>query len=222
VCVQYTPSTVSSSSGNGAGAAPLNLGQCGANTVKGQHPGDPRRTKTGRAGGQPPARVAASRSSASGVDQPPILASPQPSSQRACWVAAAVRRGRQRTSSRPGSRCPSSRIRTEIAALYAAHPGIATFTTQDVQYSAASRDTVLRECTSGTGSQDTETGQIIALRTTDLLPCTATESRPRVPAAVAAAGQLYWYAVTHIAGPASAKTSLDEILQELEAARTPA
>jgi hypothetical protein len=103
-------------------------------------------------------------------------------------------------------------VRTEIAALYTAHPGIATFTTQDVQYSAASRDTVLRECTSGTGSQDTETGQVIACAPL-IFFLYSYGKQASVPAAVTAAGQLYWYAVTHIAGPASAKTSLDEILQ---------
>jgi hypothetical protein len=34
-----------------------------------------------------------------------------------------------------------------------------------------------------------------------------------VPAAVTVAGDLYWYAITHITGPESAKTSLDEVLQ---------
>jgi hypothetical protein len=103
-------------------------------------------------------------------------------------------------------------VRTEIAALYTAHPGIATFTTQDVQYSAASRDTVLRECTSGTGSQDAETGQIIACAPL-IFFLYSYGKQASVPAAVTAAGQLYWYAVIHIAGPASAKTILDEILQ---------
>jgi hypothetical protein len=103
-------------------------------------------------------------------------------------------------------------VRTEIAALYTAHPGIATFSTQDVQYSAASRDTVLRECTSGTGSQDAETGQVIACAPL-IFFLYSYGRQASVPAAVTAAGHLYWYAVTHIAGPASAKTSLDEILQ---------
>ena len=34
-----------------------------------------------------------------------------------------------------------------------------------------------------------------------------------VPTAVTAAGDLYWYAITHISGPVSAKTSLNELLQ---------
>jgi hypothetical protein len=103
-------------------------------------------------------------------------------------------------------------VRTEITALYSAHPGIATFTTQDVQYSVASRDTVLRECTSGNGSQHAETGQVIACAPM-IFFLYSYGKQASVPAAVTAAGQLYWYAVTHIAGPASAKTSLDEILR---------
>lgn len=56
-------------------------------------------------------------------------------------------------------------VRRGIDALYRSHPGIATFAAQDVQYSAQSRDTVLRECSSagaGAGSQAAESGQVTA------------------------------------------------------------
>ena len=74
---------------------------------------------------------------------------------------------------------------------------------------------MLRECTSaGTsaGSQDAETSQVIACAPL-IFFLYSYGKQASVPAAVTAAGQLYWYAVTHITGPASAKTSLDEILQ---------
>lgn len=107
------------------------------------------------------------------------------------------------------------RVRTEISALYSDHPGIAAFATQDVQYSASSRDVVLRECTAGgpgAASQDTETGQLVACAPL-IFFLYSYGKQASVPAAVTVAGDLYWYAVAHITGPVSAKTSLDELLR---------
>jgi hypothetical protein len=104
-------------------------------------------------------------------------------------------------------------LRTEISSLYTDHPGIASFSVQDVGYSASSRDTVLRECTAaGAGSQDAETGQIIACAPL-IFFFYSYGKQSSVPAAVTLAGHLYWYAVTHIGGPLNPKTSLDELLQ---------
>jgi hypothetical protein len=53
-------------------------------------------------------------------------------------------------------------VNAEVAALYGGYPALASFSVQDVAYTAKSRDAVLRECTtpgSATGSQDSETGQ---------------------------------------------------------------
>ena len=105
-------------------------------------------------------------------------------------------------------------VRSAISSLYGSHPDIASFTVQDVSYTASSRDTVLRECTSGgpaAGSQNAETRQVIACAPL-IFFFYSYGTQASVPAAVTVAGELYWYAVTHITGPASARTSLDEVL----------
>jgi hypothetical protein len=104
-------------------------------------------------------------------------------------------------------------VRTEISSLYSAHPDIASFAVQDVQYTPSSRDTGLRECTAGAAaSQNAETGQIIACAPL-IFFFYSYGKQSSVPAAVTLAGDLYWYAITHISGPVDAKTSLDELLQ---------
>jgi len=105
-------------------------------------------------------------------------------------------------------------VRSAISSLYGSHPDIASFTVQDVSYTASSRDTVLRECTSGgpaVGSQNAETHQVIACAPL-IFFFYSYGTQASVPAAVTVAGELYWYAVTHITGPTSARTSLDEVL----------
>ena len=62
---------------------------------------------------------------------------------------------------------------------------------------------MLGECTaSGAGSQDAETGQIIACAPL-IFFFYSYGKQSSVPAAVTLAGDLYWYAVTHISGPLS-------------------
>ena len=99
-------------------------------------------------------------------------------------------------------------VKQDISALYRNHPGIASFAAQDVQYTAQTRDVVLGECTVPSGS---ETGQIIACAPL-IFFFYSYGTRASVPPSVTVAGELYWYAVTHITGPASARTSLDEVL----------
>lgn len=107
-----------------------------------------------------------------------------------------------------------------VSALYRAHPGISTFSVQDVQYSGQSWKPILRECASGTGgaaaadaqSQAAESGQLIACAPLIFFLYSYGQQHA-VPAAAAAAGNLYWYAVTHINGPVSARTSLNELLR---------
>jgi hypothetical protein len=96
-----------------------------------------------------------------------------------------------------------------IDGLYRSHPTLITFTTQDVQYTDASRKAVLRECTSAEADESTQ-----------LTACAPYifflyEYGKQAPAAgaVTAAGDLYWYAATHITGSADAKTSLNELLR---------
>jgi hypothetical protein len=106
-------------------------------------------------------------------------------------------------------------LSAEISNLYRTHPDLASYQAQGVQYTAASRASVLRECTSagtGAGSQDAETSQVIACAPL-IFFYYSYGKQDSVPAAIAVAGGLYWYAVTRITGPESAKTSLDELLQ---------
>jgi hypothetical protein len=107
-----------------------------------------------------------------------------------------------------------------IAALYRAHPGISSFAAQDVQYTAESRNLVLRECTSGvSGAAGATAADSATAESSQVMACAPLifflyryGQTASVPDSVAAAGQLYWYAVTHIAGQASVRTSLNELL----------
>ena len=101
-----------------------------------------------------------------------------------------------------------SRVQRDLDALYRGHPGIATFSAQDVTYTVKSRDTVLRECTSGAAAGNS---QIIACAPL-IFFLYSYGRQASVPAAVSLAGELYWYAVTHISGSASPRVSLDEVL----------
>ena len=105
----------------------------------------------------------------------------------------------------------------DVAALYRDHPGIASFAVQDVRYTAQSRATVLRECTSAAGSATAAAPSVESARLVACAPLIFFLYRygrdASVPAATAAAGQLYRYAVTHISGPVDAKTDLDELLR---------
>ena len=107
-----------------------------------------------------------------------------------------------------------SRVHRDLATLYRTHPGISSFSAQDVQYTPRSRDTVLRECTRGESGQAApggENGQVIACAPFIFFLYNYGK-QASVPSAVRLAGELYWYAVTHISGPASPRISLDEVL----------
>jgi hypothetical protein len=106
-------------------------------------------------------------------------------------------------------------VDAEVTALYSGHPALASFDVQDVSYTARSRQTVLRGCTTpgaGAGSQDSETGQIVACAPL-IFYYYSYGKQASVPAAVTLAGDLYWYAVDHVTGPVSAQSSLNELLQ---------
>lgn len=102
-------------------------------------------------------------------------------------------------------------VKHDITALYAAHPGIASFDAQDVQYTTASRDKVLAECTTAGGTEDSETAQITACAPL-IFFLYSYGKQASVAASVQAARDLYWYSVTHITGPSSPRAGLDEIL----------
>jgi hypothetical protein len=106
-------------------------------------------------------------------------------------------------------------VDAEVTALYNDHPALVSFDVQDVSYTAKSRQTVLRGCTTpgaGAGSQDSETGQIVACAPL-IFYYYSYGKQASVPAAVTLAGDLYWYAVDHVTGPVSAQSSLNELLQ---------
>lgn len=109
-------------------------------------------------------------------------------------------------------------VQREVDGLYRSHPGIATVAVQDVAYTARSGGTALRECgraagavSAGASSQAAESSQTIACAPL-IFFLYSYGKQESVPAAVDAAGDLYWYAVTHITGPANARASLDELL----------
>ncbi|HTU71926.1 MAG TPA: hypothetical protein VMG38_00265 [Trebonia sp.] len=106
-------------------------------------------------------------------------------------------------------------VNAEVAALYSAHPALSSFDVQDVAYTAKSRQSVLRDCTTAgpaAGSQDAETGQIVACAPL-IFYFYSYGRQASVPAATTLAGDLYWYAVDHVAGPVSVQASLNELLQ---------
>jgi hypothetical protein len=115
----------------------------------------------------------------------------------------------------------AQQVDAEVAALYSGHPAVGSFEVQDVSYTTASRDRVLRQCTSGgsptgpqgsTGSQTAETAQIVACAPL-IFYFYSYGRQASVPAAVTLAGDLYWYAVDNITGPVSAQASLNGLLQ---------
>jgi hypothetical protein len=121
---------------------------------------------------------------------------------------------------RAGGQVSLRQLDQAVTTLYREHPGISSYAAADVRYTAQSRATVLRECTSPAGTpgsaaadaQTAESGQLIACA--PLIFFLYRYGRDAsVPAATAAAEELYGYAVTHISGPVDAKTSLDELLR---------
>jgi hypothetical protein len=131
---------------------------------------------------------------------------------------------------RAGHAVSLGQLNQAIGALYRDHPGLASYSVQDVQYTAQSRATVLRECTSGSPgtqsqaaqsqaaqsqaaqSQAAESGQLIACAPLIFFLYRYGQDAS-VAAATTTAGELYGYAVTHISGPVDAKSSLDELLR---------
>ena len=109
----------------------------------------------------------------------------------------------------------ASQVTAEVTALYSAHPALASFTVQDVAYTAKTRGTVLHDCTtpgSAASSQDSETGQIVACAPL-IFYYYSYGKQASVPGAVAVAGDLYWYALDHITGPVDVQASLNQLLQ---------
>ena len=109
----------------------------------------------------------------------------------------------------------ASQVNAEVAALYSAHPALASYTVQDVAYTAKTRATVLHDCTTpgiAASSQEAETAQIVACAPLIFYYYSYGEQAP-VPAAVTVAGDLYWYALDHITGPVDVRASLNQLLK---------
>jgi hypothetical protein len=108
-----------------------------------------------------------------------------------------------------------SQVQSAIDNLYRAHPGIASFVVQDVEYPTQSRDVVLKACTKAQGpsvSQADETGQLLACA--PLVFFLYSYGREKsVAAALQAANELYSYVTTHTTGPASPETVLGGVLR---------
>lgn len=109
----------------------------------------------------------------------------------------------------------AGQVNSEVTALYSAHPALASFTVQDVSYTAKTRGAVLHQCTTpdaAAGSQDAETGQIVACAPL-IFYYYSYGKQKSVPNAVTLAGDLYWFALDHITGPVDVQGSLNQLLQ---------
>lgn len=106
-------------------------------------------------------------------------------------------------------------MKAAIDALYREHPGIAAFSTQDVQYNPITRDKVLEVCRKG--GPETDRAALESARVAGCAPLIffyyTYGQQASVPAAVAVAQKLYWYALTNIDGPVEAKQSLMSLLK---------
>ena len=124
---------------------------------------------------------------------------------------------------RSGQPVSLRQLKSAITDLYRHHPGITSYTVQDVRYSTQMRVKALAECTAGsagTAAQAVTDSQPQAAESGQLMACAPFifflyryGRDDSVPTATAAAGELYGYAVTHISGAIDARTSLDELLR---------
>jgi hypothetical protein len=107
-------------------------------------------------------------------------------------------------------------VQRRVASLYKAHGSdLKTYSYQDVRYTAATRDKVLRTCRSA-GPNDGVPG----IASTKAVGCAPLifyyynyGARSGVPASVDLAQRLYWYALTNEHGPKGATASLTTLLR---------
>lgn len=106
-------------------------------------------------------------------------------------------------------------VRSAIGDLYRNHPDIASFSAQDVQYNAITRDKVLDVCRRG--GPETDRAALESARVAACAPLIyffyAYGRQASAPESTAVAAQLYWYAVTNIDGPVDARQSLTALLK---------
>jgi hypothetical protein len=105
-------------------------------------------------------------------------------------------------------------VEGSIDNLYRDHPSIATFVAQDVSYTKHSLGTVLRACTAGgaTTNSQVQSGRLLACAPLIFLLYSYGQ-KEAVPQATEAAQELFSYAVTEIVGPLDAYGVLGGVLQ---------
>jgi hypothetical protein len=104
--------------------------------------------------------------------------------------------------------------RAAVLALYRSHPAVSRASFNDVDYTTATRDKVLRVCRSGGPERNAS-----ALESARVLACAplifffySYGRRAAIPQAVAVARTLYWYAVTANRKPVDAGPGLTRLL----------
>ena len=104
--------------------------------------------------------------------------------------------------------------RAAVLAVYQSHPAVSRASFNDVEYSTAARDKVLRVCHAG-GAEESA----IARESTRVLACAplifffySYGRHASVPEALDAARTLYWYAVTANREPFDAGPGLNRLL----------
>ena len=108
-----------------------------------------------------------------------------------------------------------SQVESAIDDLYTTHPGIASFTVQDVEYTPKSSDVVLKACTKAqvpSPSQADETARLLACAPLVFFLFSYGQEKS-VPAAVRVANELYYYAISHTTGPSSPEMVLGGVLR---------
>ena len=116
----------------------------------------------------------------------------------------------------PAQKVTFAQVKAAIDDLYRAHPDIGSFTVQDVQYNATTRDKVLDVCRrggAGVRSGVTRVGEGRRLRAADLLLLRVRAQKSAVPASIAVARKLYWYAADEHPRAVRPEDSLDGLLR---------
>ena len=107
-------------------------------------------------------------------------------------------------------------VERTVQDLYRTHPGIGRFSVQDVEYTTATRDKVLKVCREGGPEKSAA-----ALESARVLACAPlifffySYGRMRsVPASIAVAQKLYWYAVASNERPHAAQPGVTSLLRK--------
>jgi hypothetical protein len=115
----------------------------------------------------------------------------------------------------PAQKVTFAQVQAAIHDLYRAHPGLLSFTVQDVSYNETTRDKVLDVCHRGGAEKDAA-----SLESVRLAGCAPLifffwqyGKQSSAPDSIDVARKLYWYAVRNVHGPFDSKDSLSGLLQ---------